>query len=301
MKDSFGRDMTNLRVSITQRCNLKCSYCHREGEVISGKEMTPEEMARLVSLGSSLGMKKLKLTGGEPLVRDDVVEIVRLCAERTQEVSMTTNGVLLSEFASSLKGAGLRRVNVSLDTLDPKTYESVSGIDALDQVLDGIRAAISVGLSPVKLNMVVMKDINSSEIEDMIRFSAEVGAVLQLIELEASRERMNDGYYAKHHYPLDVIESQLAARAVRVVARSLHRRMKYYLPGEVEIVRPMHNTVFCANCHRLRITSNGHLKPCLLSNDGMIDVLGPMRNQASDQELKELFHKAVELREPYWR
>lgn len=293
--------MTNLRISITQRCDLRCLYCHREGEVAPGDEMTPEEIERLVAIGSSMGMRKLKITGGEPLLRDDILDIVRLTARLTGDVSMTTNGTLLSDLSSGLKEAGLRRVNVSLDTLDPGTYKMISGIDVLDRVINGIRKAISVGLSPVKLNMVVMKGTNSSEIDDMIRFSRDVGAVLQLIELEAPRENVNDGYYAKYHYDLDELERSLASRAVKVVPRDLHRRMKYFLPEEVEVVRPMHNSVFCANCHRLRITSDGHLKPCLLTSNGMIDVLTPIRKGASDSQLVALFRSAVGSREPYWR
>ncbi|MDD1766945.1 MAG: GTP 3',8-cyclase MoaA [Methanomassiliicoccales archaeon] len=301
MKDSYGREMTNLRISITQRCNLRCLYCHREGEASPGEEMTPEEISRLVAIGSSMGMKKLKITGGEPLVRDDILEVIRLSAKYAGEVSLTTNGVLLPDLSSGLKEAGLRRVNVSLDTLDPDTYRTISGVDALERVIEGIRSAVSAGLSPVKLNMVVMKDVNSSEIDRMIEFSRDVGAVLQLIELEAPRERINDGYYAKYHYDLDGVEGSFASRAVKIVPRDLHRRMKYFLPEEVEVVRPMHNTVFCANCHRLRITSDGRLKPCLLNAAGMIDVLGPMRSGKSDSQLAGLFHRAVESREPYWR
>jgi cyclic pyranopterin phosphate synthase len=301
MKDSYGREMTNLRISITQRCNLRCLYCHREGEASMGEEMSPEEISRLVAIGSSLGMRKLKITGGEPLVREDVLDVVHLTAEHVNEVSLTTNGVLLFDLSSGLKDAGLRRVNVSLDTLDPETYRSISGVDTLDQVIEGIRKSVSVGLSPVKLNMVVMKGVNDSEIDNMIRFSKDIGAVLQLIELETPRENINDGYYAKYHFDLDELEKSFMSRAVRVIPRDLHRRMKYFLPEEVEVVRPMHNTVFCANCHRLRITSDGRLKPCLLSGCGMVDVLGPMRRGISDSQLMDLFRVAVESREPYWR
>lgn len=301
MKDPYGREMTNLRISVTQRCNLRCAYCHREGESEPGVEMTPGEIGRLVSIASALGMRRLKITGGEPLVREDIADIVVQAAGSASEVSMTTNGVLLSDYSRQLKAAGLKRVNVSVDTLRHQTYESIAGLDVLDDVMEGIRSSISAGLSPVKLNMVVMRDVNSSEVEEMIRFSSEVGAILQLIELETSRENENGGFYAKHHYPLDDLEDTLAARAVKIVPRSMHRRMKYFLPQEVEVVRPMHNTMFCANCHRLRITSNGLLKPCLMTSRGMVDVLSPMREGASDAEVAGLFEKAVLSREPYWR
>ena len=301
MKDPYGREMTNLRISVTQRCNLKCAYCHREGESEPGAEMTPDEIGRIVSIASALGMHRLKITGGEPLVREDIADIVGRAARSASEVSMTTNGVLLSDYSRQLKAAGLKRVNVSVDTLRHQTYESIAGLDVLDDVMEGIRSSILAGLSPVKLNMVVMRDVNLSEVEEMIRFSSEVGAILQLIELETSRENENNGFYARHHYPLDDLEDTLAARAVKIVPRSMHRRMKYFLPQEVEVVRPMHNTVFCANCHRLRVTSNGLLKPCLMTSHGMVDVLSPIRKGAPEAEIAGLFEKAVLSREPYWR
>ncbi|MBM4237815.1 MAG: GTP 3',8-cyclase MoaA [Euryarchaeota archaeon] len=301
MKDPYGREITNLRVSVTQRCNLRCAYCHREGERSPGKEMTATEIGRLVSVGASLGMRKLKLTGGEPLLRNDIVEIVGRCRKLVDEVSMTTNGILLDELSGALREAGLRRVNVSLDTLDSNKYKAISGVDALEDAIDGTRRAVEAGLSPVKINMVVMKGINETEIEEMIGFSRDIGAVLQLIELEAPREKVNDAFYSEYHYPLDTIESAFASRAVRIVSRSLHRRMKFYLPEEVEVVRPMHNTTFCANCHRLRITSDGMLKPCLLTENGLVDVLSVARSGASDEELSDQFRRAIDAREPYWR
>lgn len=299
--DSYGRQLTNLRISVTQRCNLNCLYCHREGEKSSGDEMSPNEIARIATIASSLGMNKLKITGGEPLVRDDLVEIVSKCANKFEEISMTTNGTLLADYSGDLRTVGLKRVNVSLDTLDHEKYRRITGSDVLDDVIKGIEKAISVGLTPLKINMVVMKGINENEIDEMIRFSKKVGGILQLIELETQKEKINEGFYADHHCDLGQIESYLASRALKIISRSLHNRKKYYLPEEVEVVRPMHNSSFCANCHRLRVTSNGHLKPCLLSEDGSVDVLSAIRRNASERELIELFKIAVSAREPYWR
>jgi GTP 3',8-cyclase len=300
MKDRFNREIRSLRISITQRCNLKCFYCHKEGEVTPGTEMTPEEIGRLVSIASGLGMSKLKITGGEPLVRKDVTRVIEACGGSMEEISLTTNGVLLSEKAQELKEVGLDRVNVSLDSLDKETYRKISGMDTLDRVIEGIRAANQAGLVPVKINMVMMNGLNDHEFERMIEFAGEENAILQLIELETSKEHLNDGLYSRYHYDLKEIEEQLKGRAERIVSRRMHHRMKYYLPTEVEIVRPMHNSEFCANCTRIRITSDGYLKPCLLTNKGNVDVLRPMRAGVSDQEIVELFMEAVNNREPYW-
>jgi len=300
LKDRFNREIRSLRISITQRCNLKCFYCHKEGEVAPGTEMTPEEIGRLVSIASGLGMSKLKITGGEPLVREDVTRVIEACGGSMEEISLTTNGVLLSEKAQELKEVGLNRVNVSLDSLDKETYRKISGMDTLDRVIEGIRVANQAGLAPVKINMVMMNGLNDHELERMIEFAGEENAILQLIELETSKERLNDDLYSRYHYDLREIEEQLKGRAERIVSRRMHHRMKYYLPTEVEIVRPMHNSEFCANCTRIRITSDGYLKPCLLTNKGNVDVLRPMRAGASDQEIVELYLEAVNNREPYW-
>jgi cyclic pyranopterin phosphate synthase len=263
--------------------------------------MSPNEVARIATIASLLGMNKLKITGGEPLIRDDLVEIVSKCANKFEEISMTTNGTLLADYSEALKAVGLKRVNVSLDTLDHEKYRMITGSDVLDDVIDGIEKAISAGLTPLKINMVVMKGINENEIDDMIQFSKKVGGILQLIELETQKERINEGFYADHHCDLTKIESYLESRALKIVSRSLHNRKKYYLPEEVEIVRPMHNSSFCANCHRLRVTSSGHLKPCLLSENGSVDILSAIRRNASEAELINLFKVAVSAREPYWR
>lgn len=262
--------------------------------------MTVDEISKLISLASRLDISKVKITGGEPLIRKDVTEIIEECAAKMEEVSLTTNGILLAERADELSEAGLDRVNISLDSLRKDTYKQITGVDALERVLDGVRAANNAGLVPIKLNTVLLRGINDHELDDMIRFAEKEGAILQLIELEASREKLNDGFYSRYHLDLHEIEEQLKIRAERIVSRKMHHRMKYYLPTEVEVVRPMHNSEFCANCTRIRITSDGWVKPCLLTNKGNVDILGPLRAGASEEELTALFIKAVNNREPYW-
>ena len=304
--DRFGRPVTNLRISLTQECNFRCFFCHREGQRFLAKnEMTPEEIERLVRIASHLGIKKVKLTGGEPTVRDDIIEIVRLIKPYVVDLSMTTNGSKLKELAKPLAKAGLDRVNVSLHSLKPEVYKRITGVDMLETVLEGIEEAVKY-LSPVKLNMTVMKGLNDGEIWDMVNFAARTGTILQLIELEAPREMTETGFFRKYFYPLKPVERELEKRALEIRERMMHRRRKYFVPtdygiAEVEVVRAMHNTVFCANCTRLRVTSNGKFKTCLLRNDDLIDFLTAMRNGASDAELVDIFKKAVLKREPYWK
>ena len=303
--DRFGRPVTNLRISLTNECNLKCFYCHREGQGLSFQEMTPEEIERIVRIASQLGIKKVKLTGGEPTIREDIVEIVGRIRPYVEDLSMTTNGTRMKLLAEPLKEAGLDRVNISLDTLDRKKYKDITGFDVLPQVLEGIEKAIKL-FYPVKLNMVVMKDLNDREIWDMINYAAQKKAILQLIEIEVPREMENSWFFKKYFYSLKPLEEKFEKIAVEIRERRMHRRRKYFIPtdygiAEVEVVRSMHNTIFCANCTRIRLTSTGHLKTCLLRRDDLIDIVTPIRNNASDEELIEIFKRAILMREPYWK
>jgi len=304
--DRFGRPVTNLRISLTQECNFRCFFCHREGQRFLAKnEMKPEEIERLVKIASRLGIRKVKLTGGEPTVREDILEIVGRIKPYVKDLSMTTNGSRLKELAKPLAKAGLDRVNVSLHSLRPEVYRRITGVDMLDVVLEGIEEAVKY-LSPVKLNMTVMRGLNDDEIWDMIEFSAKTGAILQLIELEAPREMTETAFFRKYFYPLKPLERELEKKAAEIRERRMHRRKKYFVPtrygiAEVEVVRAMHNTVFCANCTRLRVTSDGKFKTCLLRNDDLTDFLTAMRTGASDEELVDIFRSAVLKREPYWR
>lgn len=304
--DRFGRPVTNLRISLTKDCNFRCFFCHREGQHFNARlELTPAEIERLVRIASRLGIKKVKLTGGEPTVRDDILEIVRRIKPYVADLSMTTNGSRLKELSKPLAEAGLDRVNVSLHSLRPEVYKRITGVDMLDTVLEGIDEAVKY-LSPVKLNMTVMKGLNDGEIWDMIEFAAKTGVILQLIELEAPKEMTQTNFFRKYFFPLKPVEQKLEEMAIETKERRMHRRKKYFIPtdhgiAEVEVVRSMHNTMFCANCTRLRVTSNGKFKTCLLRKNDLIDFATALRNGASDEELIEIFKKAIRLREPYWK
>ncbi|HDJ04809.1 MAG TPA: GTP 3',8-cyclase MoaA, partial [Candidatus Bathyarchaeota archaeon] len=171
----------------------------------------------------------------------------------------------------------------------------------LDAAVSGIKDAVDAGLSPVKVNMVLMKGINDDQVWEMVDFARRNGLILQLIELESFHGRLEE-VYLRRHLDLSGIEEELERRAVRVVVREVHHRRKYILPEgvEVEVVKPMHNTEFCKYCNRLRVTSDGRLKPCLFRDDNLVDILGPMRRGASEADLKELFLEAVRKRKPYF-
>jgi cyclic pyranopterin phosphate synthase len=214
---------------------------------------------------------------------------------------MTTNGTRLSVLAKSLRIAGLRRVNVNLPSLNEKTYSELNGGD-LGDVLSGVGAAVKAGLYPVKLNMLVLKGINEHEVAGMMDFARKSGVILQLLELEPVN--VQDPYYRRYHYPLDSIEEELKKKALDVTVRGdMQSRRVYSLPNNlrVEVVHPIENSEFCARCTRLRVTSDGFLKPCLMVTDNLVDVLTPMRKGISDDELKELFVTAVKGRKPYYK
>jgi cyclic pyranopterin phosphate synthase len=290
LKDPFNRPVSNLRISLTPKCNLSCIYCHREGEKAPKETMSAAAIAEILRVAAHFGIRSVKFTGGEPMLRTDLLEIIKSVPDG-MESSITTNGTLLTGLASELRLAGLRRVNVSIDSLNHETYKKITGTDKLDTVLEGINAAVETGLTPVKLNVVVLAGINDHEIEDFLAFvRGNRNLVLQLIELMD----FND---CTDHEDLNTLEDSLAARSKQIITRRMHHRKKYCLDGaEVEVVRPLHNTEFCAFCNRLRVTSDGKLKPCLLRTDNHIDILGK-----SGAELEALFEKAVSLREPFYK
>ncbi len=289
LKDPFNRPVSNLRISLTPKCNLSCIYCHREGEKTPAEPLSAAEIAEVLRVAAGFGIRSVKFTGGEPMLRPDLTQIIR-SVPAGMESSLTTNGTLLASLAGDLKQAGLRRVNVSIDSLDPETYKKITGSDRLSDVLEGIEEALKTGLTPVKLNMVVLKGINDHEVDDFLRYvRGNRDLVLQLIEL------MNFNG-CDHHGDLSGLETSLAARSRQIVTRRMHHRKKYCLDGaEVEVVRPLHNTEFCAFCNRLRVTSDGKLKPCLLRTDNHVDIRGK-----TGRELEELFIEAVRRRQPFY-
>lgn len=302
--DNCGRPLLNLRVAITKKCNLRCSYCHGEGEERRpeqyDEEMSVQEIVRIVRVAVNLGISRVKLTGGEPLMRRDIVDMVKNISAipGLMDLSMTTNGSMLATLAEELRLAGLKRVNISLPALEGAVYHKLTG-GAVDDAIRGVTAAVEAGLCPVKLNMLILKGINDEAVGDMIEFAAKTSTVLQLIELEPIN--VSNSFYQANHQFLDQYEDALQQKASKVETRRfMQNRHVYYLPDvKVETVRPIENTEFCLNCSRLRVTSDGKLKPCLMRNDNLVDLLTPLRKGASDEELTRLFTLANEKRQPF--
>ena len=302
VKDKFDRPILSLRITLTNRCNVNCIYCHHDGMRSSKNEMTPDEIYKICLIAKRIGVRKIRLSGGEPLIRKDIVEIIsKINSVGFNDISITTNGILLEKYAKDLKESGLDRVNVSLDTLNPETYEFITKKDYLDATKKGILKSVEVGLYPVKINMVIMKDINEHEIKDMFNFCKDNDMVLQLIELIESENCDDDKFSKEYHYKLDMVEERLSDIADEVKEREfMQGRRKYYINGgEIEVVKPVDNSKFCANCTRLRVTPDGKIKPCLLRNDNLVDIITDIRNNESDEKLEEIFLKGIDKRKPF--
>jgi cyclic pyranopterin phosphate synthase len=262
------------------------------------------EIKRIVELASSLGVERVKITGGEPLMRDDIVEIVREVSPLVGEVSLVTNGVLLEKYASNLKEAGLSRVNINLPTLNPLKYSEITGGHEISKVFDGITAAIEVDLNPVKINMVILKGVNEDDVNEMLDYTSSIGAVLQLIELQPIPG--DKQVFEKFHVSLSNIEKSIASKSVMKTLNPTGQRIIYTLSKNgvktfVEIVSPVENPEFCSNCSKIRVTCDGRLKPCLLRNDNLVDMIGLIRSGADADSLRKKFTEAIMLKEPYWK
>ncbi len=297
LSDAFGRTVTDLRVSVTKRCNFSCVYCHDEGlgpvdrpRSAHGEEMTPAEIERVVGVAREFGVRSVKFTGGEPLVRTDLEEIVARTVRQVPDVSLTTNGSMLAARAERLRDAGLKRINVSIDSIDPAEFRAIRH-GALAPVLEGVREAIRVGLVPVKLNMVVFRP-TVDRIPEMVEYVGRgEGLKLQLIQFMPELVGHQDW-----RVDMGEVTRWLEAHASRVIVREMHHRKVYVVGGaEVEVVDPVGNADFCANCHRVRVTHKGELKGCLNRDDDLIATRG-----LDDAALREAFQRVVRWRVPYY-
>ncbi|USZ68647.1 GTP 3',8-cyclase MoaA [Halorussus salilacus] len=302
LEDDFGREVSGVRVSLTDRCNFDCVYCHNEGlgdtrgpmDPQDG-EMTADEVVRFLEVAREFDVGKVKFTGGEPMLREDLEEIIRRTPDR-MEASMTTNGTFLPGRAEDLVEAGLERVNVSQDALDPKAFAEVTESGAYDRVMEGVDAALDAGLDPVKLNMVVFEK-TAGYVPEMVDHVADNdGLQLQLIEYMPELT-------GKPEWAIDIerVHGWLEDQAEEVEIRQMHGRRRYWIGGDaeeggmVEIVDPVENESFCRNCHRVRVTHEGYLKGCLNRNDD----LRPM-GEMTKPEIRETFRETVANRVPYY-
>lgn len=307
MRDHFGREATDLRISLTQRCNLRCVFCHMEGQPAATAELSPSQIETVVRVASGLGVTHVKLTGGEPTLRSDLVEIVGRISPLVDEVSMTTNGMRLEALAAPLRAAGLARVNVSLPSLEPEVYRELTGVDGVGATIRGIRAAAAAGLAPIKLNVVALDGTTNTpeSVDKLLAFAQEVGAWVQVIEFENVRGRVDPSVYRSLHSELGKLSANAAARAFATSTNRLHGRPRYTFydhsrPVTVEVVQPVENPEFCMACTRLRLTSDGKLKGCLMTNRGLVDLVPLFDRPDADVAIGAAFERAVALRRPFF-
>lgn len=301
--DSFQRGINYLRVSVTDRCNLRCIYCMSPEGVPwmpHSEILSYEEISAVVRIAAELGINKVRLTGGEPLIRAELPELIRMLSEvkGIDDISLTTNGTLLKKYAMELKQAGLKRVNISLDTFKSDRFRYITRCGELKDALDGIDAAMNADLHPVKINMVVMRGINDDEVLDFARMTCKQGWHVRFIERMPFTEMAEVVPSDELRQRIMAIGSLLKAESYQLSAISGNGPARCYrLPGAsgtIGFISPI-TEPFCSDCNRLRLTSNGRLCPCLLSDEG-VDLKQPLRSEVSSEEIKRLISKTVALK-----
>jgi GTP 3',8-cyclase len=297
--DSYGRDIHYLRLSLTDKCNMRCVYCMSEDMVFQSNEelLTAAEMLRLVNLFARIGVDKIRLTGGEPTVHPDLLAIVRgIRAAGITRISMTTNGLRLAELAAPLKQAGLERVNVSIDTLDPDRFRRVTRWGQLDKVFAGVHAAEAAGLTPIKINAVIARGFNEQDIAELARLTLSHPWQVRFIEM------MPFGDVAAFAQDATISQAEIMRR-IEAEVGPLQPIAEGRLDGEARLYRleGSHAAIgfistltnpFCASCSRVRLTADGHLRLCLLRDDEG-DLLTPLRHGATDAELESLIRSLI--------
>ena len=303
LRDRFNRRIDYLRVSVTDRCNLSCVYCSadRQRSCFSAEQLLgTNEILRLVGIMAAHGLRKVRITGGEPLLRPDLEQLVEgLARLGVPDISLTSNGILLAERATELHRAGLQRVNISLDTLQAERYRGITRGGDISRVWRSIRAAQAVGLNPVKINVVPVRGLNDDEIVDFANLTREDDLHIRFIELmPTGGSRLDTG--RRYVGSAEVLERLGGLGRLEKLPRPPHSTSRNYrLPGargQIGLISP-YDGHFCRTCNRLRLTAAGQLRPCLFSPK-TVDVLTALRSGAGDEELEELLQWAVALKPP---
>lgn len=302
MKDRWGRVIDYLRVSVTDRCNLRCVYCMPQDGIQPADPseiLTYEEIAFVVQVARELGVTHVRITGGEPLVREGIPRLVRMIKQAgIEDIALTTNGTLLQRFATQLRASGLNRVNISLDSLQPETYRRMTRNGDIEEVLSGIRAAVSAGLDPVKINAVMVAGMNFDDIVPLAELTLSLPVHVRFIELmpigpiDVSTTITADDIMRKLGEIGEIAPSEPPPGAGPARTFRFSRAK-----GTVGIIAPM-SQPFCADCNRIRLTPDGKLRPCL-AHDVEIDVKSILRDepvQVARDRLKEAFMQAVSMK-----
>lgn len=294
MRDRFGREIEYLRISITQNCNLKCLYCSPDG---SGAQkcidkLSPDDFETIVRSMVKAGIRNVRITGGEPLTRSDVCEIIERISKikGIEDISMTTNGINLDRMAEKLKAAGLKRLNISLDSLKKDRFEYITGGGKLDDTLKGIQKALSLGLNPIKINTVLIKGVNDDEIDDFIKLTKDSPLEVRFIELMPIG-RFGEQNSDKIVYNSDIINARpelvFCEDNLRGAPANYYRIEGY--KGKIGFISPMSHK-FCSSCNRIRLTCDGKIKPCL-GNNGEVDVTAVLKK--NPEGLDEFIQKVI--------
>jgi cyclic pyranopterin phosphate synthase len=298
MTDAFGRKLEYLRLSITDRCNFKCTYCLPDGcPSGSGDEpLSVDEIGRLVQAFAALGFWKVRITGGEPTLRRDIVEIVERVAATSgiTRVGLTTNGFRLAHLAGPLRQAGLSALNVSIDSLDPTRFQEITGVGKLAEILAGVDAAVAAGIPTVKANVVLLRGMSDGEVDRFIALARHLPVTVRFIELMRTND--NADYYARYHLPVQAVTQRLASLGWRKVPRQhgdgvaeIYRHPDHQ--GTFGFIAP-YSDKFCGACNRLRVSSTGGLKLCLFG-DGSIPLRPLLAADAQRGALMQRIASAV--------
>jgi GTP 3',8-cyclase len=307
LRDAYNRTIRDLRISLTDRCNFRCVYCLPNGEPAMARKdtiLTFEEIAYLSDIFVSLGIEKIRLTGGEPLIRKDVPKLVAELARLRpglKDLALTTNGFDLPRHAAALKNAGLDRITISLDSLDEKRFTDITGVDALDRVLRAIETAKQLGFEPVKINAVVIRGRNEDGLVEFARFAREQDVSMRFIEFMPldsghgwSREMVVSGKEIR-----DIIGAAFPLK-LKETTRGSGTSWKYGFadgaPGEIGIIAPV-TEMFCGQCSRIRLTADGQIRTCLFSNTEH-NLRDCLRSRSSRGEIIEFIENTVRQKEP---
>ncbi len=295
LSDSYGRVMTKLRLSVTDECNYRCIFCMPANPKFfdRGELLKISQIERLVKLFSSMGVNEVKLTGGEPLARSDLPQIIKAIHTYVETISITTNGYYLSSKLPELKRSGLSKLNVSVHSLNENNYRKITGGGNLKAVLNGLDVAKELKMEPIKINMTVMKGINDHEVLDFVNFSLKTGITVRFLEYEPfnGREAWDSSRFVSAKEILDKIST---AYKLTSIPREPHSTSTYYSvngSGKIGIV-PSVSAPFCQDCNRLRVTANGKLVPCMYSKFE-VDLKKPLEDGVDDDKIKEIIRGAV--------
>ena len=302
MIDRHNRNINYLRISVTDRCNLRCLYCMpKEGLSLIGHDdiLRYEEILRVIRVAVRLGISKVRITGGEPLVRKGIVDFIASLKTMggLNDISLTTNGIRLEEFAERLYRAGMRRINVSLDSLNPQTYAEITRGGNLGAVLKGIESAYRAGFAPIKINTVAIKGANDDEILDFASLTIDKPFHVRFIEMMplGNAETEQGFYYLSNDLVMDKINRIYRLEPVNGQSTGTDGPARRFRisggTGEIGFISPV-SQHFCHRCNRLRLTADGHLRPCLLRDDE-VDLKGPLRENCGDDVLDRLIREAI--------